>query len=323
MGNTSFYGPGMTIDTNKKFTVVTQFLTSDGTSSGDLTEIRRFYVQNGVTFSNSQSDIAGVSGNSLTTDFCNAQKTAFGDSNTFAAEGGLKAMGEAFKAGMTLVLSIWDDTAVNMLWLDAPYPTTAPTTNPGVVRGTCSVDSGKPADVESQTPGATVVFSNIKTGPIGSTFNSAGTGRSSSPPPKSSSSAAPPPASSTKSSSSMKPTTTTTSVKPPPTTTTTKPATSPTGGATAAHYGQCGGQGYVAPCNLTVSQRRSLTFSQLDRPDRVRQPVHLQGLQRLLQPVLVSVFCGKGSLRNIEESMGGLGLGTSCKQFGDAVQGYD
>lgn len=254
MGNTTFYGPGKTIDTTKKFTVVTQFLTSDGTASGDLTEIKRFYVQNGVTYANSQSDIAGVTGNSLTSDFCDAQKTAFGDSNTFKAEGGLKAMGEAFKAGMTLVLSIWDDTAVNMLWLDAPYPTTAPTTNPGVVRGTCSVTSGKPADVESQTPGATVVFSNIKTGPIGSTFNSAGTGGSgSTTPPKSSSSSAAPPPSSTKSSS-------TSSVKPPPSTTTTptkttttsKPATSPTG-ATAAHYGQCGGQGYVILTGLHIT----------------------------------------------------------------------
>lgn len=63
MGNTSFYGPGKTIDTTKKFTVVTQFLTSDGTANGDLTEIKRFYVQNGVTYANSQSDIAGVSGN--------------------------------------------------------------------------------------------------------------------------------------------------------------------------------------------------------------------------------------------------------------------
>lgn len=42
MGNTTFYGPGKTIDTTKVFTVVTQFITSDGTSSGSLSEIKRF-----------------------------------------------------------------------------------------------------------------------------------------------------------------------------------------------------------------------------------------------------------------------------------------
>jgi len=30
MGNTTFYGPSMTVDTTSKFTVVTQFLTDDG-----------------------------------------------------------------------------------------------------------------------------------------------------------------------------------------------------------------------------------------------------------------------------------------------------
>lgn len=190
MGNTSFLGPGKTIDTTKKITVVTQFITSDGTASGDLTEIRRLYVQNGVVYANSASDVAGVSGNSITAAYCKAQKSVFGDTDYFDTKGGLKAMGEAFKSGMVLVMSIWDDYAVNMLWLDSDYPTTAPVTNPGVARGTCSTTSGNPKDVESQSPGSTVVFSNIKTGPIGSTYSgtvSGGTG----PPPSSSSSKAP------------------------------------------------------------------------------------------------------------------------------------
>jgi cellulose 1,4-beta-cellobiosidase len=45
MGNTTFLGPGLTIDTTKKITVVTQFISSDGTANGDLVEIRRKYVQ--------------------------------------------------------------------------------------------------------------------------------------------------------------------------------------------------------------------------------------------------------------------------------------
>ncbi len=60
MGDTSFYGPGLTVDTNSKFTVVTQFLTSDNTTTGTLSEIRRLYVQNGVVIPNSQTNIAGM-----------------------------------------------------------------------------------------------------------------------------------------------------------------------------------------------------------------------------------------------------------------------
>lgn len=48
-GNKNFYGPGssFTIDTTKSFKVVTQFITVDNTDNGDLSEIKRFYVQNG------------------------------------------------------------------------------------------------------------------------------------------------------------------------------------------------------------------------------------------------------------------------------------
>lgn len=41
MGNTSFYGPSMIVDTSSTFSVVTQFIGSP------LTEIRRKYIQNG------------------------------------------------------------------------------------------------------------------------------------------------------------------------------------------------------------------------------------------------------------------------------------
>jgi cellulose 1,4-beta-cellobiosidase len=120
MGNQTFLGPGsgFTIDTTKPITAVTQFISSDGTSSGDLVEIRRKFVQNGIEYDNSYSNIPGLTPfNSLTDATCAAQKTAFGDTNTFKQEGGLKAMGAAFKRGMVLVLSIWDDTSVAMQWL--------------------------------------------------------------------------------------------------------------------------------------------------------------------------------------------------------------
>ncbi|APA15366.1 hypothetical protein SS1G_09020 [Sclerotinia sclerotiorum 1980 UF-70] len=167
-GNESFYGPGKTVDTNSVFTIVTQFLTTDGTSSGTLNEIKRFYVQNGKVIPNSESTISGVTGNSITTPFCTAQKTAFGDPTSFSDHGGLASMSAAFEAGMVLVLSLWDDYYANMLWLDSTYPTTK--TGAGGPRGTCSTSSGVPASVEASSPNAYVVYSNIKVGAINSTF---------------------------------------------------------------------------------------------------------------------------------------------------------
>jgi cellulose 1,4-beta-cellobiosidase len=171
MGNTTFFGPGMNVDTKSKMTVVTQFITSDGTATGTLSEIKRIYVQNGKVIANSASDVSGVTGNSITSDFCTAQKTAFGDQDVFSKHGGLSGMGDALAEGMVLVMSIWDDHHSNMLWLDSNYPTDAAATDPGVARGTCSTDSGAPETVESQSASAKVIFSNIKVGPIGSTYS--------------------------------------------------------------------------------------------------------------------------------------------------------
>ncbi|KAL3420429.1 exoglucanase type c precursor [Phlyctema vagabunda] len=69
---------------------------------------------------------------------------------------------------MTLVMSLWDDHYANMLWLDSTYPTDK--TSYGGPRGECATSSGVPADVESQNAGASVTYSNIKTGPINSTY---------------------------------------------------------------------------------------------------------------------------------------------------------
>ncbi|KAI0398365.1 glycoside hydrolase family 7 protein [Xylariaceae sp. FL0594] len=164
-GNKTFYGKGLTIDTTKKITVVTQFLTS----GGKLSEIKRFYVQNGRTIPNSVSTISGVTGNSITPGYCSAQKTAFGDTNIFEQRGGLAQMGDALSKDMVLVMSVWDDHSSNMLWLDSTFPGTD-ASKPGYARGSCPTTSGVPADVESQSPNASVIYSNIKFGPIGSTF---------------------------------------------------------------------------------------------------------------------------------------------------------
>jgi len=169
MGNTSFLGTGKIVDTSKVITVVTRFITKDGTSSGDLSEITRFYVQNGKTIPNSQSTVSGVTGNSITDAFCSAQKTAFGDHNSFQTMGGLKQMGKSFEKGMVLVMSIWDDHTASMLWLDGSYPLDKSPSTPGVARGACDAASGDPKYVEANHPGASVTYSNIRYGPIGST----------------------------------------------------------------------------------------------------------------------------------------------------------
>lgn len=107
MGNTFFYGPSGLVSTESKFTVVTQFVTADGTATGALSQIKRLYIQDGTVVQNSVSDIAGVSGNSVSDPFCRAQKTAFGDTDDFETKGGLSTMGDAFERGMVLVMSIW------------------------------------------------------------------------------------------------------------------------------------------------------------------------------------------------------------------------
>jgi len=162
MGDTSFYGKGLTVDTSKVFTVVTQFI------GNPLKEIKRFYVQGGKVIPNSQSKIPGITGNSITSEFCDASKSVFADVDPFKKNGGMASMSRALGTGMTLVMSIWDDHYSNMLWLDSTYPPEK--TGYGGPRGSCAADSGVPADVESQSPGASVTYSNIKFGPINSTF---------------------------------------------------------------------------------------------------------------------------------------------------------
>ncbi|KAK3898914.1 Exoglucanase 1 [Staphylotrichum tortipilum] len=166
-GVKDFYGPGMTVDTTKKFTVVTQFIKG---SNGQLSEIKRYYVQNGKVIETPASTIPGNEGNSITTAFCESQKTAFSDRDVFTEKGGMAQFSKGVAAPMVLVMSLWDDHYSNMLWLDSTYPTDASSDEPGKGRGTCDTSSGVPADIEASQASNQVIYSNIKFGPIGSTF---------------------------------------------------------------------------------------------------------------------------------------------------------
>jgi cellulose 1,4-beta-cellobiosidase len=236
MGDTSFYGPGLTVNTNSVFTVVTQFLTSTGTASGTMNQIKRFYVQDGVVIPNSESTIAGITGNSITESFCTEQKTVFNNTNTWDEHGGWTSMTAAMNDGMVLVMSLWDDYYADMLWLDSDYPTTANPATPGIARGTCSTSSGVPATIESSESGSYVIYSNIRVGAINSTFS--GT-------------------TSTGGSGTTSATSATTATTLKTSTTTTSSGSSSTG--TAAHWAQCGGEGYTGP--TTCASPYTCTYS--------------------------------------------------------------
>jgi cellulose 1,4-beta-cellobiosidase len=177
-GDKTQYGPGanMKVDTKRPFTVVTQFITSDNTPTGTLTDIRRLYVQNGKQIPEGRVAMKSLAPvNSMTDQYCTAQKEAFGGGvtalNAFRERGGLRRMGEALGRGMVLAMSIWDDAASGMQWLDGTFPVGADKATPGVERGPCSATAGMPANIERMNGDAAVVFSKIRIGDIGSTYN--------------------------------------------------------------------------------------------------------------------------------------------------------
>jgi len=168
-GDKTFFGEGSSfaVDTSKPFTIVTQFITSDNTDTGDLVEIRRKYVQGGKVIETPKLDVNGKEFNSITSDFCTAQKKETGDKDEFGIRGGLKQMSKALARGMVLVMSIWDDGAAHMLWLDSTYPVGAK--GPGTERGPCDPSTGEPGATRSKYPDSLVKYMNIKFGAIGST----------------------------------------------------------------------------------------------------------------------------------------------------------
>jgi len=174
MGNTNFYGrgPEYAVNTLKPMTVVTQFLTTDGTDSGDLSEIRRFYVQDDMIIHSPPSTILGADDtDSITDGFCDAKKDLFGDVKDYQELGGMKGMGESLDRGHVMIFSLWDDVEVNMLWLDSAYPLDKPETDPGIKRGDCpgGVES-TPTYLRKTYPNGYVTFKNAAVGEIGSTL---------------------------------------------------------------------------------------------------------------------------------------------------------
>ena len=152
LGAEKYYGLHGTVDTKKPFTVVTQFLTDDGTVNGRLDRIRRLYVQYGKVIQNAEVKFQHSTIDSITPAFCKAT------SRSFQSRGGLSEMGDALKRGMVLVFSIWNDASAFMNWLDSEGA------------GPCGKKEGDPTKIEKEDPTTSVIFSNIRWGDIGSTY---------------------------------------------------------------------------------------------------------------------------------------------------------
>jgi len=175
MGVKDFYGRGeeYAVNTLKPMTVVTQFLTTDGTDTGDFSEMRRHYIQDGKIVYSPPSTILGPGKDSdaITDDFCDAKKDLFGDVKDYQEHGGMKGMGESLDRGHAMIFSLWDDVEVNMLWLDSAYPLDKPDTDPGIKRGDCpGGEESTPTYLRQKYPNGGVIFKNAAVGEIGSTY---------------------------------------------------------------------------------------------------------------------------------------------------------
>jgi cellulase len=144
LGARDYYGYGLTVDTSKPITVVTQFVTADNTATGTLTQIRRLYIQDGR--------VVGNGAVAMTEAFCTW-------ASTFEALGGMARMGEALGRGMVPVFSLWDDPKLWMQWLDSDGA------------GPCGSSEGDPNFIRANYPNTAVTFSRIRWGDIDSTYS--------------------------------------------------------------------------------------------------------------------------------------------------------
>ena len=154
MGHKKFYGPGAdyTINTEKPFTIVTEFR-DDG--KGHLAGMYQYYYQDGKKIE--QPEYGFGDGNAMTQETCTKIFKHFKDDDFFNDHGGMPQFSKPVERGMTMVLSFWDDMATDMNWLDTG------------ARGRCNVGDGDPKTLREKHPDAKFGIRHLRWGPIGST----------------------------------------------------------------------------------------------------------------------------------------------------------
>ncbi|KAF9045358.1 glycoside hydrolase family 7 protein [Panaeolus papilionaceus] len=171
LGNPTYYGKGKTVNSSSKLTVVTQFISSTGTSSGSLSEIRRVYVQNGRVIANAKVNLPGVSPyDSITDEYGNAEKAYFNETNTFKEKGGLSgsSLSQSAASGMVLTISL------TKMFDDRAHPfdkSDIKTANGYYSNGPCMYGAinNAPIDTDPSSGTQSMILSNLKFGDIGST----------------------------------------------------------------------------------------------------------------------------------------------------------
>jgi len=94
----------MTVDTSRKFTVVSQFRDD---------KLTMFFVQDGKKIEMPPPKWDGIPQDSgdLTPEFCSAAPAVFGDRDRFEEVGGFPQLNAALRIPMVLAMSIWDDVS--------------------------------------------------------------------------------------------------------------------------------------------------------------------------------------------------------------------
>lgn len=160
-GRERYYGLGdqFRVKTNRRMTVVTQFVTGNGRKNGRLVEIRRFYIQDGRVIQNARVKVPGIDHpvDSIDANYCTNNPLSAG--TQYMRLGGHNSMGGALARGVVLTFSIWNDAGSFMSWLDGQSTSAGP----------CDATEGDPDNIRATYPDTYVSWSNVKWGDIGST----------------------------------------------------------------------------------------------------------------------------------------------------------
>jgi cellulase len=174
LGRKEYFGRGseFVIDTTKKFTVTTQFITDDNTASGSLIDVRRSYRQGNRTIENAVATAAsgyeGLDSVTAVSSVFHSHRFLYHKLTIFqeycdakSAEGkrlgGLDAQGRALERGSVLIFSIWNSDGDFMNWMDSGDA------------GPCNATEGNPELILANQPDTHVNFSNVRWGDIDST----------------------------------------------------------------------------------------------------------------------------------------------------------